>query len=86
MPHHGALYRSQIARMFRQCGKGKALFFEDSRFVGLQIQRNVCVILYLFHSLLCCNAGPTLSSRGLVTLIEVHSPLQLSQLSTRPLK
>ncbi|KAJ7352991.1 hypothetical protein OS493_032930 [Desmophyllum pertusum] len=31
MPHHGALYRSQIARMFRQCGKGKALFFEESR-------------------------------------------------------
>ena len=32
MPPHGALYRSAIARMFRQCGKGKALFFEDTRF------------------------------------------------------
>lgn len=31
MPPHGALYRSAIARMFRQCGKGKALFFEDTR-------------------------------------------------------
>jgi len=35
MPPHGAIYRSAIARMFRQCGKGKALFFEESRFVGL---------------------------------------------------
>lgn len=34
MPPHGAIYRSAIARMFRQCGKGKALFFEESRFVG----------------------------------------------------
>ncbi|XP_020627811.1 putative ATP-dependent RNA helicase TDRD9 [Orbicella faveolata] len=33
MPPHGALYRSAIARMFRQCGKGKALYFEESRLV-----------------------------------------------------
>ena len=32
MPPHGTIYRSAIARMFRQCGKGKALFFEESRF------------------------------------------------------
>lgn len=31
MPAHGALYRSQIARLFRSCGKGKALYFEDTR-------------------------------------------------------
>lgn len=31
MPPHGALYRAAIARLFRQCGKGKALYFEDSR-------------------------------------------------------
>ncbi|KAL9952201.1 hypothetical protein ACROYT_G039416 [Oculina patagonica] len=31
MPPHGVHYRSAIARMFRQCGKGKALYFEESR-------------------------------------------------------
>ena len=33
MPPQGAAYRAAIARMFRQCGKGKALYFEESRFV-----------------------------------------------------
>ena len=38
MPPHGALYRSAIARMFRQCGKGKALYFEESRLVALSLR------------------------------------------------
>lgn len=37
MPPHGVHYRSAIARMFRQCGKGKALYFEESRFVNLSV-------------------------------------------------
>lgn len=43
MPPHGALYRSAIARMFRQCGKGKALFFEDTRFGKFDISLDSCV-------------------------------------------
>lgn len=39
MPAHGALYRSQIARLFRSCGKGKALYFEDTRLVMKTVQR-----------------------------------------------
>ncbi|XP_048586381.1 ATP-dependent RNA helicase TDRD9 isoform X1 [Nematostella vectensis] len=31
MPPNGAMYKSSIARLFRDCGKGKALYFEESR-------------------------------------------------------
>ena len=43
MPRHGALYRSAIDRMFRQCGKGKALFFEDTRFGKFNFSLDSCV-------------------------------------------
>ena len=43
MPPHGTLYRSAIARMFRQCGKGKALFFEDTRFGKFNFSLDSCV-------------------------------------------
>ncbi|CAH3166074.1 unnamed protein product [Porites lobata] len=31
VPPHGALYKSAIARLFRECGRGKAIYFEDTR-------------------------------------------------------
>ena len=32
VPSHGALYKSAIARLFRECGRGKAIYFEDTRY------------------------------------------------------
>ena len=32
VPPHGALYKSAIARLFRECGRGKAIYFEDTRY------------------------------------------------------
>lgn len=34
MPQYGAQYKAAIARMFRDCGRGKALYFEETRSVN----------------------------------------------------
>ena len=46
VPPHGALYKSAIARLFRECGRGKAIYFEDTRY-------NFCCTFRDLLSLLC---------------------------------
>ena len=47
VPPHGALYKSAIARLFRGCGRGKAIYFEDTRYNFVERLETYCLFCVL---------------------------------------